>query len=262
MKKPSGRSILSLSLLILMWVAFLDPNQAWAQLDERFGVYVQDEASLLQPQTQLTMYQKAVQLHEKASGAQIGIVTVENLGNQTLEDLAVTRFRAMGLGDKSKNNGVLLLYAKQENHVRIEVGYGLEGVITDGTAGEILDQYFLPNLKAGQVDQAFEQTQLAIIQKITVAYGLDPAEISQTTLPEPPNSASSSGFFASIPWFIKVIVGFGIALLLFLDFKLTGGIVTFGLLSMLGRGRGSRGGGGSWGGRGGGGSSGGGGASR
>lgn len=246
----------------MLLIFLLPPTQAWAQPDERFGVYVQDEAHLLQPQTQLGMYQKAILLHDKAGGVQIGIVTVESLGNQTLEDLAVTRFRDMGLGNKAKNNGVLLLYTKQENHVRIEVGYGLEGTITDGTAGEILDQYFIPNMKAGQVDGAFAQTQLAIIQKIAVKYGINPAEISQSPLPEPTNERSSSGFLARIPWFIKLIVGLGIALLIFLDFKFTGGMVTFGLLSILGRGGSSRGGGGNWGGRGGGGSSGGGGASR
>lgn len=243
----------------MILTAFLGTSIASAQLDERFGVYVQDEANMLQLQAQLELYQQALSLHDKAKGAQIGIVTVETLAGKTLEDLAVTRFRAMGLGDKSLNNGVLLLYTKQENHVRIEVGYGLEGAITDGAAGEILDQYFVPNMKQGLVEMAFAQTQLALIQRIAVEYGIDPAEVSQSTLPQPTAAGSSTGFFASIPWFIKLIAGFGIAILIFLDFKFTGGMVTFGLLSMLGRG-GSRGG--SGGGRGGGGSSGGGGASR
>ncbi|NLL18707.1 MAG: TPM domain-containing protein, partial [Clostridia bacterium] len=80
---------------------------------------------------------------KKASGADLVVVTVENLGGYTIEEYALELFRRWGLGDKEKNNGVLLLVNKenvltgQSGRVRIEVGYGLEGAIPDGKAGRI-----------------------------------------------------------------------------------------------------------------------------
>jgi uncharacterized protein len=253
---------------IYIWVftvffslVFVYSNTVQAQLEPRFGVYVQDEANLLNEQDQLVYYQNAVWLNNRTGGAQVGILTVPSLGNQTLESLALSRFREMGLGSREKNNGVLLLYAAKENHVRIEIGYGLEGAITDAAAGSILDQYFLPNIKAGNTALAFEQTQVSIIQKIAKEYGVDPAEINQGAAAVPTDS-NSSNIFNSIPGYLKIALGIGLAILIFLDFKFTGGMFTLGLLSMFRRGGGSSNGGGGWGGRGGGGSTGGGGASR
>jgi uncharacterized protein len=261
MKKHIRKPIYILLFIVLLSVAFVYSSTAKAQLDPRFGVYVQDEANILQEQSQLAYYQNAVWLNNKTGGAQVGILTVPHLGNETIESLAVSRFREMGLGSKEANNGVLLLYTAQENHVRIEIGYGLEGRITDGTAGAILDQYFLPNMKAGNEDLAFGQTQMAIIQKIAEEYGVDPAEINQGSIPAPVNT-DSSNFFNSIPGYLKIVLGIGLAILIFLDFKFTGGMFTLGLLSMFRRGGGGSSNGGGWGGRGGGGSTGGGGASR
>jgi uncharacterized protein len=256
MKKQIRKPIYILVYVVILAMVFVYSSIAMAQLDPRFGVYVQDEANILQQQSQLVCYQNAVWLNDKTGGAQVGILTVPALGNETIESLAVSRFRQMGLGSREKNNGVLLLYTAQENHVRIEIGYGMEGRITDASAGAILDQYFIPNMKAGNVNLAFEQTQVAIIQKIAAEYGVDPAEINHGSNPAPVNT-DSSNFFNSIPGYLKIVLGIGLAILIFLDFKFTGGMFTLGLLSMF---RG--GGGGRWGGRGGGGSTGGGGASR
>jgi uncharacterized protein len=260
MKKHIGKPIYLLVFVVLLVMVSVYSDIAKAQLDPRFGVYVQDEANILQEQSQLVYYRNAVWLNSK-TGAQIGILTVPTLGKETIESLAVSRFRKMGLGSKEKSNGVLLLYTAQENHVRIEIGYGLEGRITDAAAGAILDQYFIPNMKAGNVNLAFEQTQMAIIQKIAAEYGVDPTEIGRgsTSVPADPNS---SNFFNRIPGYLKIVCGIGFVVLIFLDFKFTGGMITFGLLSMFRRGGGGSSGGGGWGGRGGGGSTGGGGASR
>ncbi len=226
-----------------------------AQGYSAYGVYVQDEADLLSLQAKEEFYRRALWLNQQTGTAQVGIVTVQSLDNKTLEDFAVSRFREMGLGGKERNDGVLLLYNAEDGHVRIEVGYGLEGRIPDGKAGAILDQYFVPNRDTGQLELAFSQTQSALINEIAAEYGLDPAGITEgITLPP---VQDSSGFFANIPGYMKLILGIGVVFLIFLDFKFTGGAITFGILSLLGR----RGGGGG-GGRGGGGSSGGGGASR
>jgi uncharacterized protein len=251
------------ALLLLLAAA-----PAWAaQGDSRYGVYVQDDAGVLSPKTRDQLYSQAVWLHDQTGSAQIGVVTVDDLGGSTLEEYAVQRFRQMGLGSKERNDGVLLLYENQGRHVRIEVGYGMEGRIPDGKAGAILDQYFVPNRDAGLLDDAILDTQSALIIEMAAEYGIDASSVVGSGHLPPLQSGSSEegSFWNSLPWPAKVIGGAAIVLLILLDFKFTGGAVTYGILSMLSRGRGSSGGGGrgGWGGgRGGGGSSGGGGASR
>jgi uncharacterized protein len=229
-----------------------------AQVDPIYGVYVQDEAGLISKQTKDTLYSRAIWLKQQTGTAQVGIVTVKSLGNSTLEDFAVTRFREMGLGDKERNDGVLLLYNAEDGKVRMEVGYGLEGPIPDGKAGAILDQYFVPNRASNQLELAFTQTQSAIINEIAAEYGINPAGVTEGGITTPPVQDGTS-FFSDMPGYMKIILGIGVVFLIFLDFKFTGGMVTFFFINMISR-RGSGGGGG--GGRGGGGSSGGGGASR
>lgn len=198
-------------------------------------------------------------------------MTVPDLGGDSLENYAVERFRKLGLGDKERNDGVLLLYEKEGGHVRIEVGYGMEGRIPDGKAGAILDQYFVPYREAGQLDDAFYLTQSALIVQMAAEYGIDASSVvGSGTLPGPDYDygsgadSSGEGFWNELPWPVKVLGVIVIVFLIILDFKFTGGAVTWGILNALSRGRsgGGGGGGGRGGGRGGGGSSGGGGASR
>jgi uncharacterized protein len=75
---------------------------------------------------------------ESKTGSQLAVVTVNSLEGDPIEDYAVKLFQKWGIGKKEKSNGLLVLIAIQDRRSRIEVGYGLEGVITDGYAGELL----------------------------------------------------------------------------------------------------------------------------
>jgi uncharacterized protein len=258
----------SLKICAAVWLLIcglgLTLGNAWAAApDSAYGVYVQDEAGIISAQTKSELYSRALWLHQQTGTAQIGIVTINALDNRSLEEYAVDRFREMGLGGKERNDGVLLLYSASDKHVRLQIGYGLEGRIPDGKAGEILDRYFVPHRDADQMDLAFSQTQAAVLQEVAAEYGVDTSGIVDGNMPALPDQ-ESSGFFAGMPGYMKVVLGIGAVFLIFLDFKFTGGVVTYSILNMFGR-RGSGGGGygsGRGGGRGGGGSSGGGGASR
>ncbi len=231
--------------------------------DSRYGVYVVDEAQVISAKAKNRLYGSARWLRDQTGSAQVGVVTVPSLEGTTLEQLAVDTFRKLGLGSSQRNDGVLLLYSAADKHVRIEVGYGLEGRIPDGKAGAILDQYFVPNRDAGLLDAAFTQTQSAIILEVAAEYGIDATGRIEDIAPLiPQQSGGGEGFFASMPLFVKALLGLGVVLLIVLDFKFTGGAVTWAILSMAGRRGGGGGGGRIGGGRGGGGSSGGGGASR
>ncbi len=105
--------------------------------------------------------------YEKETSAQLAVVTVDNMDGDYIESYAVKLFEAWGIGRQSADDGILLLIAEEERKVRIEVGYGLEGEINDSKAGRILDEYFTPSMRAGNVEKAISDTMQAIRSEIT-----------------------------------------------------------------------------------------------
>ena len=93
--------------------------------------YINDAANILSDETEQYIFENSVNLAE-ATKAQIVVVTVPNLEGMTPEEYGTKLFREYGIGDKEKNSGLLILLALEERKCRIEVGYGLEGVLPDG----------------------------------------------------------------------------------------------------------------------------------
>ena len=98
---------------------------------------VMDKADLLDPATEQALTMKSEAL-EKATSDQLVIFTIPSLEGQTIEAVGLSLGRRWGLGQKDLDNGVLLLIAPKERKVRIEVGYGLEALLTDERAGAII----------------------------------------------------------------------------------------------------------------------------
>jgi uncharacterized protein len=88
-----------------------------------------------------------------AGGSQIVVLTVKNLNGSTIEQASIQIVDAWKLGDKQKDNGVLLLIASEERQMRIEVGQGLEGDLTDAYAKRIIEEAMVPLFKAGNVSE-------------------------------------------------------------------------------------------------------------
>ncbi len=89
--------------------------------------------------------------HEKKTTDQIVVVTLPSLHGDDIADLGYRLGRAWGIGQKGKNNGALLIVAPNERKVRIEVGYGLEGTLTDAASSLIIQNVILPHFKAGDM---------------------------------------------------------------------------------------------------------------
>jgi uncharacterized protein len=109
---------------------------------------VVDQANILSPVTAADLERKLADLEQK-SGIQLVVATVPSLGGEEIEPYANALFRAWKLGETKKNNGVLLLIAPKERRVRIEVGYGLEGTLTDAVSSLIIANAVAPRFKAG-----------------------------------------------------------------------------------------------------------------
>jgi uncharacterized protein len=108
---------------------------------------VVDDANVIAPQARTSLDAKLKALEDK-SGIQLVVATVPSLDDQDVESYANGLFRAWKLGEKQKNNGVLLLVAPRERKVRIEVGYGLEGTLTDAISKLIITNAIVPRFKA------------------------------------------------------------------------------------------------------------------
>lgn len=109
---------------------------------------VVDNANVIPAATKTSLEQKLADLEAKST-IQLVIATVPSLEGEEIEPYANALFRAWKLGDKVKNNGVLLLVAPNEKRVRIEVGYGLEGTLTDAISKVIIVNAIAPRFKAG-----------------------------------------------------------------------------------------------------------------
>src|ERR1700688_3557136 len=107
-----------------------------------------DQANIISADTLSSIEPKLADLEAK-SGIQLVVATVATLEGQEIEPYANELFRSWKLGEKTKNNGVLLLVAPNERRVRIEVGYGLEGTLTDALSKVIITNAITPRFKAG-----------------------------------------------------------------------------------------------------------------
>jgi uncharacterized protein len=87
--------------------------------------------------------------HERTTGEQVVVVTLDSLQGYTIEDYGYQLGRHWGIGQKGVNTGAILIVAPREHKVRIEVGYGLEGTLTDATSRTIIENDILPNFKRG-----------------------------------------------------------------------------------------------------------------
>lgn len=113
--------------------------------------YVNDFGNLLSPQAEKSLDQQLTQFEKKTSH-EIVVATIPDLQGITIEDFAVQLFEQWKIGKEGTDNGALLLVSAKEREVRIEVGYGLEPVITDGDAGNIIRTIVVPEFKVGNYD--------------------------------------------------------------------------------------------------------------
>ncbi len=140
--------------VILLITLLLLPLQLLALEVPPLGGRVNDLAGLLSPETRQRLEQKLAAFESETSN-QVAVLTVPSLQGDTIEQFAIRVTDAWRLGQKGRDNGVLLVLAQAERKVRIEVGMGLQGVLPDITAARIIRETMTPSLKSGNFDQAF-----------------------------------------------------------------------------------------------------------
>lgn len=163
-------------LLAFTMVAFISPsslqskdNAASSQWSSFDSIYVKDQAQLLSDSTKQKIHENSAKLDHK-SKAQIVVMTVPSLKGTPIQDYSLEQFRSQGIGDKDLNNGILLLVSKEDRKLRIEIGYGLEGAIPDGMAGEIVREIMIPKFKKGQYEAGISAGYFALSKEANKEY--------------------------------------------------------------------------------------------
>lgn len=173
MTRASARRRASLSgLLVALTVGWLCvAGAAAAQTFPALSGRVVDQARLLSPEAEAALTAKLEAL-ERDTSDQVVVVTVESLQGREIEEYGYQLGRAWGVGQADDDNGVLLIVAPEERKVRIEVGYGLEPVLTDALSALIIHNEILPAFREGYFERGIEQG----VDAIDAQLRLDPAE--------------------------------------------------------------------------------------
>lgn len=153
---------------VLLWLVIAFSVHAapeFPKLDAR----VVDTAGLLSASTRESLISELA-AHERATSNQVVVVTVTSLQGYSIDDFGNQLGRHWGIGQKERDNGVLLIVAPNERKVRIEVGYGLEGVLTDALSHNIIQTVILPQFKKGDMPQGIVDGARTIMQALDGSY--------------------------------------------------------------------------------------------
>ncbi|HDM90092.1 MAG TPA: TPM domain-containing protein, partial [candidate division WOR-3 bacterium] len=144
----------------------------YLQLPNPVG-YVNDFAGIIDPQWE-SKIEAVIQEVKDKTGAEIAVVTVNSIEPYgTIEEYAVKLFEKWGIGEEEKDNGVLVVVALDIRKVRIEVGYGLEGAIPDGFAGEIIRKTIVPFFRKGSYGEGLYYGVLRLARRIAGEYNVE-----------------------------------------------------------------------------------------
>lgn len=162
--------------------------------------YVNDEANVLTVEQKQTL-NNLVNDFQSKTGNEIAVLIIPELKNETIESQAVKTFEEWGIGKKGKDNGVLLLVAIKDREMRIEVGYGLEGVLTDLKSGQIIRDIITPEFKNNNYFSGIQKGLQAIISIISGDNSVLPVTNPPITLNE-----NIIGIIVLLGYFLFVIL--------------------------------------------------------
>jgi len=177
----------------------------------QFSGYVNDFAGILGQGTEAAISSVAQQLDAKTS-AQLAVVTVDTVKPLTIEQYAVELFEKWGIGQKDKDNGLLILIAVNDKKIRIETGYGLEGALPDAICSQIIYQDIVPEFKKGNFEKGVLSGTVSVASLIAKEYNVD-INLDGRTLQSYPRTGTvspKSSVAKSLFYLILFIMMFGL----------------------------------------------------
>ena len=165
-------------LKTLLWATvFFNASSSFAQkpVPELWGLHVHDEANVLSQQS-VERLENQLKLYEDSTSNQIAILIILSLDGEIVEEFALRVAETWKLGQKEKDNGALLLVAIDDRKMRIEVGDGLEGVLTDALSNRIIRNEMAPHFREDDYDAGVQAAIHAMISAIGGEYVADPSD--------------------------------------------------------------------------------------
>lgn len=164
---------------------------------------VNDFAGVLEAAPRATL-ESQLEALERETSAEVALVTVPTLDGRGVEEYANALFNAWGVGKRGRDNGVLVLVAVQDRAMRIEVGYGLEGVLPDGLAGALMRETFLPRFRNGDYRAGIVDGMARVVDIVRRAEPLTPAQLAALE-----QSAAAARKSWGWLWFMAIFAGLG-----------------------------------------------------
>lgn len=164
---------------------------------------VNDNAEILSAAARSSLTEQ-LKAHEERTGNQVAVLTIATLGGESIEEYAVQVFEAWKLGQRDRDNGVLVLVAHGDRRMRIEVGYGLEGSLTDLLAGRIIRSVMTPRFKEGDFDGGVAAGVAAIIDVLEQGGS---SALAQEPANEAPEASRYSLESPDMPVVMRILVG-------------------------------------------------------
>lgn len=223
------KNALALVSILFLLFAFPISNHATDVFPKPQGL-INDFANVISPQYEQKLAQVTDELLRKTD-VPVVVVTMPDIGGEDYNEYANRLYAAWGIGKKGEDRGVLILVALKERKMRIEIGYGIEGLIPDGLAGEIRDQYIIPYLKRNQFGEGLLNGTLAIAS--IIAKDARVSLTGQVPLKRPVKRRSGLSSLVVLLLFFLVLFSMG---------RRRGGMWPLLLLLLMGRGGGYSGG--------------------
>ncbi len=160
-------------LLLTLTLCSCEEKEKYPSPTEAF--FVNDFADVIDDTAESEFVARAAAL-DKATSAQVVIVTVEDLGGDAPYEYATELGRRWGVGNEERDNGIVILLSRDDREIFIAVGYGLEGALPDSKTGRIIDVYGLSYLKNDDFSAGLSAIGKAIVNEVYIEYGLAPED--------------------------------------------------------------------------------------
>ncbi len=177
------RSLTALLTLAIVFCLFYVCSAVALDVPPLTG-HINDTAGMLSQQSAADLEQQLVAF-EASDSTQIVLLTIPSLEGAVLEEFSLQVAEKWGIGQQGKDNGALLLVSRDDRKMRIEVGYGLEGSLTDMTAGRIISRIIVPRFKEGKFDQGISDGIQAMMQAVKGEFTAPPASTRQSDGSDP-----------------------------------------------------------------------------
>ncbi|RST32272.1 TPM domain-containing protein [Sphingomonas ginkgonis] len=188
-------------VLLALFVATFAAAQTFPKLTGR----VVDEAHLLRPEQVMDISSKSAALEAQSGGRQLVVATVPDLQGQVISDYAYNLGRAWGIGQKGKDDGVILLVAPKERKVWIATGYGAGAYMTDAVSGEIIREKILPRFRAGDMGGGIVDGATEIARVMSLPPDQAQAQAAQAGQRSASRNQESAGLMPVLFWIFIIL---------------------------------------------------------